>query len=252
MNICLNFGFLLKIKSGDLLTYLAVFLAYIVYVWSVNRDFLSWKSLFTSLKSDLKNQKEWLENEYFPETYNTDKSSFSPKKIILPLSFESLQEIIRRGPTQFNWIQEEFIDQLSSFNERVEAFNKLLDQISLVVSADPITTEKLIDQLKDFGFEDENIGFDEFKKKIYDEKQKNEILYLAENIRRLNRAIHVKLIGNKNDEDKLHYLYSKITEELKNILEIFDKRKPWFVRYQWLIVVISIPLFILLENLPLK
>lgn len=252
MNFCLNLDFLLKIKSGDLLTYLALFLAYIAYVWSVNRDFRSWKSLFISLKADLKNQKQWLENEYFSETYNYDKSSFSPKKIIFPLSLESLSEIIRRGPKEFNWIRDEFVDQLSLFNERVEAFNKLLDQIRQVVSADPIVTERLIDQLNDLGFNNEDIGFDEFKSQIRDKKRSNEILYLAENIRRLNRAVHVNLIGNKNDEDKLHYLYSKITEELENILKIFDKKRPWFVRYKWLIVGVSIPLFILLENLPLK
>ena len=66
MNI---FQLILEIRSGDLLKYLALVLAYIVYTWQVNRDFKSWKSLFVSFKKDLESQKKWLENEYFEGKY---------------------------------------------------------------------------------------------------------------------------------------------------------------------------------------
>ena len=126
MNICLNLQFLSEIKSGDLLTFLALVLAYIAYVWSVNRDLEAWKSLLISFKNDLDSQKAWLGSEYFNKAYE-DKNSFNPHNIIYPLPFESLPEIIRRGITEFSWISSEFTRQISLFNERVIAFNDLLD-----------------------------------------------------------------------------------------------------------------------------
>lgn len=234
------------LKSSDVLTYTGLVLAYIAYVWSVNRDFQSWKSLFISFHNDLVSHKAWLGREYFSDAYN-DKDSFNPYKIIYPLSFESLPEIIRRGVAELPWISDKFINQLSIFNERISAFNSFLDQIKKSNSASPVLTEKLKDKLKELGLDDENIEFNEFKKKIFEQKNSEEILYLAENNRRLNRALHVKLIGNKNDEDKLHYLYSEIRKELENILGNFDIWKPWFIKLKVLIIVISIILFFLIE-----
>lgn len=249
MNICFNINFLQEIKSGDLLTYLALLLAYIAYSWSVNRDLNSWKSLFVSLKADLDYAGQWLASEYSKETYQ-DKTSFSPRKIILPLSFESLPEIIRRGVAEFNWISTEFLNNLSLFNERVAAFNLMLDQVRKVVSSNPVLTEKLNDQLSELGlYNEEKPEFNEFKEKIRELKKDNEVFYLAENIRRLNRVIHADLIGNKNSKDKLHYLYTKIREELEIILENFDKKRPFFIRFKWLMVLLSIPIFLLIEAL---
>lgn len=248
MNICLNFSFLNEIKSTDLLTYLTLILAYVAYTWSVNRDHKSWKSLFVSFKNDLASQRAWLGSEYFADTYR-DKNSFNPYKIIFPLSFESLPEIIRRGIAEFSWIPKQFIDLLSLFNERIVAFNSLLDQIKKINSADPIKTEKVKEKLNELGLEDENIGFDELKRKIKEQKESEEILYLAENNRRLNKLVHVNLIGNGANDDKLYFLYSKIDRELDNILNIFDKKRPWFIKYKWLIIIISIILFYLIELL---
>jgi len=238
---------LLEIRSGDFLKYLALVLAYIAYTWSVNRDFNSWKSLFISFKNDLESQKEWLKNEYFEENYN-DQDSFSPKKIIYPLSFESLPEIIRRGVEKLPNISEKFLIQISIFNERVIAFNSLLDQIKKINSANPITTEKLIDKLNDLGINDRNLNFNEFKKQISQLKKEDDTLYLAENNRRLHRLLHVKLIGNKNKQDKLHFLYSEISKELEKILNNFDSLRPHFVRFKWVYVGISVPVFFFIET----
>jgi len=214
----------------------------------VNRDHKSWKSLFISFKNDLSSQRAWLGSEYFADTYR-DKNSFNPYKIIFPLSFESLPEIIRRGIAEFSWIPKQFINLLSLFNERIVAFNSLLDQIKKINSADPIKTEKVKEKLNELGLEDENIGFDELKIKIKEQKESEEILYLAENNRRLNKLVHVNLIGNGANDDKLYFLYSKIDRELDNILNIFDKKRPWFIKYKWLIIIISIILFYLIELL---
>lgn len=243
MAICVNLQFF---KSGDVLTYLTLFIAYIAYAWSVNRDWKSWKSLFISFKYDLKNQKPWLGTEYFKGTYK-DKDSFNPRKIIHPLSFESLSEIIRRGVAEFSWIQENFIEQLSLFNERVIAFNDVLDYIKKTVTTDPIKTGKLHNKLDDFGLYKGSVEFDELKNKISVEKENDEVFYLAERLQRLHKVVHVDLIGNNSNEDKLHYLHLKISEQLEEILKFFDEKKPWFIKYKNLIIIVSLILFILVE-----
>mgnify|MGYP001578078388 FL=1 len=247
MNICFNLNFIKDIESTNLLTYLALILAYVAYAWSVRRDFDSWKSLFISFKNDLEGQKSWLRNEYFEATYK-DKTSFHPSKIIFPLSFESLPEIIRRGVAEYRWIPSIFIERLSLFNERVIAFNSFLDHIKRIISSDPIATERLIDKLNDMGVEDNRVEFDDFKNKIRNLKKTDADFYLAENIRRLNRAIHVKLIGNKGEEDRLHFLYTEIIRELENIIIKFDNQKPFFIKYKWFLIVLSVPLFLVIET----
>ena len=246
MNICLNLQFLTEIKSGDLLTFLALILAYIAYVWSVNRDLEAWKSLFISFKNDLNSQKSWLGSEYFENTYK-DKNSFNPYKIIFPLSFESLPEIIRRGVAEFSWISNKFTNQLSLFNERIIAFNDLLSHIKKSVTANPVVTEKLKDKLNDLGLDKGSVEFDELKNKISVAKKMDDNFYLAEQIRKFNRIIHVDMIGNCSKKDKLHYLYSQINEELEKILEDFDKKKPFFIKYKCLIILLSIIFFMLIE-----
>jgi len=250
MNICFNLQFIQEIiqeiESANLLMYLALVLAYLAYVWSVNRNLNSWKSLFVSFKKDLESQSAWLKNEYFKETYE-DKNSYSPSKIIYPLSFESLPEIIRRGVDELPGISEGFINQLSMFNERIIAFNSALDQVKLICSADPIKSEILKDKLNKLGLNKKSVEFSELKSKIFSLKKKNEIFYLAENIRRLHKVIHTELIGNKGKQDGLHYLYSKITKEVNNILNNFDQKRPFFIRHKVFIIEISIPLFALIE-----
>ncbi len=251
MHICINLQFLENIKSADLLTYIALLLAYIAYTWSVNRDLEAWKSLFISFKNDLESQKNWLASEYFNETYK-EKNSFNPYKIIYPLSFESLPEIIQRGVSEFSWISKNFIRQLSLFNERVIAFNDLLDHIKKVVTADPIRTERLKDKLNNLGLDKGSVEFDDLKRKIFEMKKKYEKyndFYLAEQIRRLNKIVHVDLIGNKNKEDKLHFLYCEISKELNKILANFERKRPFFIYYRWVIVLGSLPLFVLIESL---
>jgi hypothetical protein len=246
MNFCVNLQFLQDIRSADLLTYLALLLAYIAYAWSVNRDLDAWKSLLVSFKSDLENQKSWLASEYFSETYK-DKNSFNPYKIIFPLSFESLPEIIRRGVAEFSWISRKFINQLSLFNERVIVFNDLLDHLKKSITANPILSERLKDKLNDLGLDKESVEFDDLKNKVLEAKKTDEDFFLAEQIRRLNRFVHVKIIGNKNNEDKLHFLYFEINQELDYILKSFDRKRPSFVKHRLIIILVTVPVFFFIE-----
>lgn len=247
--MCIDLNFFKEIKSADLLAYFVLLLAYIGYAWSINRDLKSWKSLFISLRSDLKSQEAWIGGSgYSQETYK-DKKSFSPKKIIFPLSFESLQEIIRRGPKEISNISTKFIDNLSLFNERIIAFNSALDNVKKIISFNPIMSEKLNERLKKLGMmeTEEEVEFNFFKRTIRELKEKEDIFYLAENIRRLNRMIHVDLIGNRDNKDRLNNLYHEITDELDQILKNFDKRKPFFIRHRYSIMVMSLFLFFMIE-----
>jgi hypothetical protein len=250
MIICSNLNFWQEIKSGDLLTYSVLLLAFLAYCQSISRDLKSWKSLLISLKSDLKSQgKYWFGGKgYSQETYK-DKNSFNPRKIIYPPSLESLPEIIRRGAKELPGVSDEFIDRLSLFNERIIAFNLALDQINKIVSSDPIMSEKLNERLNDLGIKktEEEVGFKFFQDKIRELKKKEDIFYLAENIRRMNRLVHVELIGNKDNRDKLNFLYHEIKRELVIILDNFDNSKPFILRYRKTILALSFLAFIWIE-----
>jgi hypothetical protein len=230
----------------NLLTFVALLLAYIAYQWSVDRDLESWKSLFISLKKDLECQSSWLDSEYFAGSYR-DKNSFNPYKIVYPLSFESLPEIIRRGIAEIGWIPESFLEKITLFNERVIAFNQVLDYMKLSCTSNPIVAERLKTRLNEIGLEKPDVQFNDFKKKIHDDKSKDEVLYLAEQTRRLNRILHTDLIGSQDKEDKLNYLYTEIIKELKDILDVFDRKKPFVIKYRNLMIIFSILIFVLLE-----
>lgn len=234
-----------EINIGDWLTFSGLLLAYLAYTWSVNRDFESWRSLLFSLKYDLEFQRAWLDSEYFTETYK-DKKSFDPFKIIFPLSFESLSEISLRIFQMPN-IPEKLIENLKTFNGRVKAFNLALDHMRGVVSADSIKSEKLRSRLKELGIDNKEVSFDDLQKNIHELKEREEILFLAENIRRLNRYIHVDLIGNKGKKDKLHYLYLEITKGVKDILINFDSSRPFFIKYQIELIALFSIGFLLVE-----
>lgn len=235
------------INSSDLLTYLALVLAYSAYVWSVERDFQSWKSLFISIKKEMETHKSWLSGEYFLKTYK-DKNSYLPSKIIYPLSFTSIPEIIRRGASENPKISNDFIGLLSIFNERVNAFNSVLEQIRICSSSNPLLSEELIDKLKLIGLEDKNVSYEDFKKKIFSLKKKDKTYFLAENLHRLNKVIHLDLIGNKKN-GMLNFLYQKIDNDLNHILNSFEDQKPFFIKYKNLIILLSVVMFIFIEIL---
>lgn len=252
MNIYLNFSSSKLIDSGDLLTFFALLLAYIAYTWSVNRDLESWKSLLLSFKSDLDIYESWLGGDGYTDGSYKDKESFSPAKHIFPLSLESLSEIIRRGLGELQGVSLEFNSHISIFHERVVAFNTALDHITLACSANPAMSERLQEQLKNLGLREsyDDVSYDTYQKnieKLKQNKDNEELYYLAKNIRRLNWVVHVSLIGNKNTPDKLHYLFTEIRRELDDIIINFDRRKPSFIWYKPAILVISTMAFLVIE-----
>jgi len=237
---------LFEVRSSDLLTYIALLLAYVAYCWSVRQGYDSWKSLFISFRHDLNSQKNWFSTEYSDHSYS-DKNSYSPMKIIYPLSFESLHEIIKRGIGELRGVSTEFTECLSIFNERILAFNSILDHMKLIASANPQQTEELIDFLNELGLHNDNIDFENFKKKIFETKKEKNILYLAENCRRLNKILHIEVIGDRNSKSGLNHLYTRIINELTQVIDHFDSNIPPLIRYKWQIILVSIVIFMAIE-----
>lgn len=234
---------------NNLLTLIALILAFFAYRWSVIRYFDSWKSLFISFKNDLYSQKNWLSTPYSHYSY---KEAYDPGKIIFPLSFESLPEIICKGVAEVSGISNEFINQLSLFNERILAFNSLLDNIKQTITADPILTKKTEYKLLDIGLSDRRITFEQFESKLEklientnSEEEKN-IYYLAKSIQSLNKTIHVGLISVAEKEDGLHSLYVKINGQVDVIINNFNKKIPLYIRKWWLLPSFLIIIYIII------
>ncbi len=248
IRLVVNLTFLEKIKSGDFLTFFAVVLAYLAYSKSINDKYESWRSLLLSLKADLESQSAWLSSEYKEETYK-DKTAFSPRKIIFPLSFKSLEEIISRGASDFNF-SEKFIKNISIFDERIETFNKLLEQQRLNVTANPVLTHNLVEILDSNGACDCATTYDNFFQSIENMKVSQPDCYaLAKRIHSINRIIHINIISNEDDESGLHYLYKYLLNEVQNKLSNLEKSKPWHLRYKWPLLILGCVLFILIESL---
>lgn len=253
MEIYLNLGFLRDINSQDLLTYLALVLAYLAYVRSINRDLDVWYSLYLSFKEELRLFENWLGGEgYKSSTEYRNKDSYSPYNIVFPLSFIALSEIIRRGTKELSWIPKEFGKHIIRFNNLVAAFNSVLEQIRLTCSANPTLSEQLYNKLRKFGLKESNedISFETFEQQIREmkkNKEDQETAYLADSIRRLNVMLHTGLISDKSRTDMLHSGLAVIKNETDLIIKKFDDCRPWFIRWQVPVLLASFGVFILIE-----
>lgn len=241
-----DLSFLDKIKSQDLLTFGALVLAYFAYSKSIDDKYDSWKSLLLSLKADLDSQSQWLSTEYREESYR-DKTAFSPRKIIFPLTFESLQEIIRRGASDFNF-SDEFINKISIFNERIDTFNKLLEQQRLTVSANSDLTQRTSYILDRIGALDAAVLYEDFINSFKKLRDSNPDCYnLAERIFTLNKTIHVDIISNANNKSGLHNIYSYLQKEINTKIDNSQKLKPWYIRFRWAVLIVTIIIFFFVE-----
>lgn len=259
MNYCTDWLFINKMESNlnlsSLLALVALLLTFFAYRWSVIRHFNSWKSLFISLKNDLYCQQAWLSTSYPHYSY---KEVYDPGKIIYPLSFTSLPQIIGKGVAELPNISNDFINNLSLFNERIIAFNSLLENVRQVITANPVLTQKMEEKLLDMGLDDRRISFEEFEislKKLVEpnnsleNSEYREIYYLSKNIQALNKKIHAGLISTPEKLDGLNSLYLKINKETEEILKNFNKKIPFYIRISWLSPILIILLFLILASL---
>jgi len=239
------------IKSTDLLAFIAIILALLAYRKSVLDKYDSWKSLLESFTDELRAQAAWLAGYY---ANSQDKMWFSPDKIVYKISFESAKEILRRGISDSKIISADLAKNIAFFNERIEAFNQLLDYQKTTISSDPALSGKLQHFLDQNGLRNNSILFPVFVSSIgrlqaSRVKVNQNMFALAYRLYFINDIIHNQLIGTMGNDMYLHRLHSVISEKITAELEKYDLRKPFFTKNPWLLIVMSLLIFLLLESL---
>lgn len=247
--ICL---YLSSIKSEDLITFIALLLALLAYRKSVLDKYESWRALLQSFLDELASQSSWIGGVY---VNNKEKSWFSPERIVFKLSFESAKEIARRGISDSRVISKELYQQISLFNERVEAFNQQLDYQMHTITANPVLSGHLQDFLENNGLRKRTVLFPRFLStidglKTSNKKADRDSNFLAHSLYLINDVIHNQLIGNGGRSDSLNYLYNLLSKEIGNKLTEQEKQLPIFFRklYFGLIILLSCLIFLFIEK----
>ena len=239
-----------NIKSTDLITFTALFLAYLAYRKSILDKYESIKVLVSSLKKELNAQSPWLRNCYSKDYER--KGFFSPDGIVYKLSFESAKEIARRGISENELLKKDFENDIASFNERVDAFNAMLDYQREFITTNPVLSGLLYDKLMGFGLKDRRISLNEFRNLI--DKLKNgsdedkKIYFLAYELEKINKSIHSDLIGDGTDDYQLHTLWRSLNLASDDLLKNYKRRLPWYVYHKSVVIIIAITIFIIIEN----
>lgn len=248
IKVVLDITFLEKVKSSDLLTFIALVLAYFAYVKNVEDKYKSWKSLLVSLKADIDCQSPWLFSSYSHVSI-LPKVWYSPAKVVYPLVFDSLKEIIRRGASDSSVLPPELNNLLSIFNERIEAFNQLLEHHRKLVTSNSTQSHNLQKILEGLGLSDSAVSDQEFNQRVISIKNTdNESYALSQNIAGINNALHAGLIGSDADKSSLNSLVLEINSTITEKLGNFSKIMPWFVKYKWYILFLWVIIFFLIEN----
>jgi hypothetical protein len=248
------FKHLFALQSTDILTFIGILLAYIAYQKSVVDKYDSWKSLLQSFLVELKAQELWLSGEY---AFSQDKMWYSPNKIIYKISFESAKEIIRRGISDSNVITPKLANEIAFFNERVEAFDQLLNYQKLTISGNPFLSAELQNYLVQKGIANKRVKYSTFVnsiEKLSSSKNQDElaIYSLASRLFFINCVVHNELIGNAKDSSGLHSMHESISKKLNLLLKDYDSRKPFYIKHPILIVVLSIIVFYFITLFPVK
>ncbi len=244
--------YLSSIKSADLLTFIALILAFFAYRKSVLDKYDSWRALLQSFLDELNAQSSWIGGIYIN---SQDKLWYSPNKIVFVLSFESAREIARRGISDLKIISKELYQKISLFNERIDAFNQQLQYQKDTICADPVLSNKLQEYLENNGLKKKNVLFPQFSLLVANlqtsRKKLDQNMYaLAVRLYLINDVIHNQLIGNSAISDSLNYLYNSLKKELSEKLESFDKNVPFYFRKLnfGLLIFLSILLFLIIEK----
>lgn len=227
-----------KIQAADLLTYIAIILAFMGYVKLELDKLNGWKALLHSFKDELEVHAHWISSEYSNDYF--DPNSYVAGKVVHPLAFDSLSEIIRRGMADLPIFSKGFTHKIVLLNERIAAFNSLLRTIQLSATTDVQSAIKGARALQNYK-DDEG----EFKKML--SKLPERTKYFAMNLFLYHKMLHVNLIGNNSSEYSLYSLSTSIYKEVFERLDGFERFMPWYIRYKWQIIILSVPLFGLIE-----
>jgi hypothetical protein len=169
---CFYLPSLKALSLQSVIAYIALVLAYYAYRKSVLDKYESWKSLLRSFQQELLAQRSWFDARY-SESY-VNKQFINPYKIVFSVSFESAKEITRRGIGSLSFISEKLENQIAMFNQRVEAFNSLLDHQKRVITADPVLSQELSERLKGLESANPNASLNDFFQLVSDLRNSKE------------------------------------------------------------------------------
>lgn len=193
--------------AQNVIAFVALVLAYLAYKKSIIDEYKSWLDLSKSFQRELNIAKEWIGSSYKD---NILPKWDDPSKFVYPLTSEAAKAMIWKGHPPKNIFSEKFIDSLSWYNERIQAFNFILMQ------------------------QGQNYVVNQSKKKASDKS-----IWI-------NNVIHNDLIGS-DKEWHLNHLYHYLECELKTISERGLSNIPWYLKYSNIILSISVFVFLTLD-----
>jgi len=235
-----------NIGLSDLITFAVLILAYLAYRKSILDKYESVKVLVRSLKKELDAQSSWLATRYSRDY--EDKAFFSSRAIVYKLSFESAKEIARRGIPEDKLFKKNFENNIALFNERIDAFNAMLDYQRELITTDPALSGLLYDRLMGFGLKDERISLNEFRNSINrlksgsDEDKK--IYFIVYELEKVNKIIHNQLIGDGTNNSQLHTLWQSLNLASDDLLKNYKRLLPWYIHYKGAIIIVAVIIFI--------
>ena len=251
-NITIPLSWLQKISPGDLLGYAALIFVFLAYRKSLRDKYDSWKSLLQSFLDELNEQKSWLGGVYHSNC--REKMFYSPNKIVFKLSFESAKDITRRGISDLKAIEPKVRKMIAIFNERIEAFNSLLDYQRSVITADSVLSQQLQEELENLGLQKRSVLFPKFSidiENLKNNRNTENIYYLAKKLYFINEVIHIQLISDESREGYLHYLWKELSQGINKLLADYERKIPFYLKdcLLGIIIIVSIVLFLIIENL---
>lgn len=128
----INFSFMAEILRNPSfwIAYFATVIAWVAYRWQVIQKYHSIRDILISLREQLKFQGHWFGTSY---TEPRIKRFFKVSDVVFKVDFPAVREIISKGHLASLKIDEididKLIEELSIFNERIQAFNQMLDYL---------------------------------------------------------------------------------------------------------------------------
>lgn len=233
----------------NLLTAIALGLAYLVYVKSVAEKYDSWKALLQSFLDELTAISNWVSNEYKENDY--DKNFFNPSKRVFRVTTVAAEEIVRRGISDVKVVKEKLRDKLALFIERIAAFNAEMEHNSRLNSSNPILSQNLRDKLKTFGIFDPDVTTTSFEQNFKSDKNfiNSKEFLLMQQIFNSNKTIHQVLIADKSQEDRLNFLYTYLKNEVEKVVDNIEEKSilPPYIKYKDLILIMGSILYLVFE-----
>ncbi len=229
----------IPIKSGDVLTYSAIILAFLAYQYPVKKEFDSILSLLKNLRDEIA---EWVEGEYSEQGFH-DKKSYLPIYQWKPVPSDATKELTKRmrgGIGGISLISDKLIKKISILHQKIEQYNEIVASENKILDSNPVDS-MLIQKSLENKASDDKVSFEDFEREVsrLDPKLKG----LANQIYSYRKYRHIVLISDSKNSDGLKTIYELIKTELSH-----QPMKPWLLRWSLSSIIISsLVMFVFIE-----